>query len=96
MGVRPAMLFHDPYILLTSRSVAKSSLACTGMFGSSATGECAPLSFPATDKRDSRVEGEDLVQIYDPHFGHMQHIWLHGREALALLNQDEQKGRNDR
>ena len=41
-GGRPAMSFHDPHLPLTSRSTEKSSLAWTGIFGSSAAGECVP------------------------------------------------------
>ena len=37
-GGRPAVSFHDPHLPLTSRSTAKSSLACTGIFRSSAAG----------------------------------------------------------
>jgi hypothetical protein len=42
---RPAVSFHDPHLLSTSRSTAKSLLACTGIFGSSAAGECVPPHF---------------------------------------------------
>ena len=41
-GGRPAMSFHDPHLPATSRSTAKSSLACTGIFVSSAAGEGVP------------------------------------------------------
>jgi hypothetical protein len=41
-GGRPAMSFHDPHLPLTSRSTAKSSIACMGIFGSSAAGKCVP------------------------------------------------------
>ena len=41
-GGRPAMSFHDPHLPLTSRSTEKSSLAWTGILGSSAAGECVP------------------------------------------------------
>ena len=44
-GGRPAVSFHDPHLSLTSRYMAKSSLACTGIFGSSAEGECVPPHF---------------------------------------------------
>jgi hypothetical protein len=42
-GGRPAMTFHDPHLPLTSKAMVNSSLACTGIFGSNATGECKPL-----------------------------------------------------
>jgi hypothetical protein len=44
-GGRPAVSFHDPHLPVTSRSTAKSLLACTGIFGSSAAGECVPPHF---------------------------------------------------
>ena len=44
-GGRPSVSFHYPHLPLTSRSTAKSSLACTGIFGSSAAGECVPPHF---------------------------------------------------
>ena len=44
-GGRPAVAFYDPHLLIASRSVAKSSLACTGIFGSNAAGECIPPHF---------------------------------------------------
>jgi len=42
-GGRPAVSFHDPHFLLTQRPAAKSSLSCTGIFGSNAAGECVPI-----------------------------------------------------
>ncbi len=44
-GGRPVVSFHDPHLPLTSRSVAKLLLAYTGIFGSSAAGECVPPHF---------------------------------------------------
>ncbi len=44
-GGRLGVSFHDPHLPLTSRSVEKSLLACMGIFGSSAAGECVPLHF---------------------------------------------------
>jgi hypothetical protein len=41
-GGRPAVSFHNPQLLLTSRAMSKSSLACTGIFGSNAAGESIP------------------------------------------------------
>jgi hypothetical protein len=58
-GGRPAMSFHDPHFPLTSRSTAKLLLACTGIFGSSAAGECVPphFQFPtsATAKEREKI-----------------------------------------
>ena len=42
-GGRPAVSFHDPHFPLTQRPAAKSSLSCTGIFGSNAAGECVPI-----------------------------------------------------
>ncbi len=41
-GGKPAVIFYDPHLPMVSRSAAKSSLSCTGIFGSSAAGECIP------------------------------------------------------
>jgi hypothetical protein len=43
VGGRPAVSFHDPHFPLTQRPAAKSSLSCTGIFGSNAAGECVPI-----------------------------------------------------
>jgi hypothetical protein len=43
-GGWPAVSFHDPHFPLTQRPAAKSSLSCTGIFGSNAAGEeCVPI-----------------------------------------------------
>ena len=44
-GSRLAVTFYDPHLPIASRSVAKSSLACTGIFGSNAAGKCVPPHF---------------------------------------------------
>ena len=44
-GGRPAVAFYDPHLWIASRSVAKFSLACTGIFGSNSAGECVPPHF---------------------------------------------------
>ncbi len=45
VGGRPAVAFYDPHLLIASRSMAKSSLACTGIFGRNAAGKCVPPHF---------------------------------------------------
>ena len=45
VGGRPAVAFYVPPLPILSRSVARSSLACTGIFGSNAAGECVPPHF---------------------------------------------------
>jgi hypothetical protein len=42
-GSRPAISFHDPHFPLTKRPAAKSSLSCTGIFGSNAARECVAI-----------------------------------------------------
>jgi hypothetical protein len=68
-GGRPAVSFHDPHLLLTSRSTAKLSLACTGIFGSSAAGECVPPHFQlptsATAEEREKIRFEFLIHTLD-------------------------------
>jgi hypothetical protein len=42
-GGRPAVSSHNPHFSLTQRPAAKSSLSCTGIFGSNGAGECVPI-----------------------------------------------------
>ena len=42
-GGRPAMSYRDPHLPMIMRLVAKSSLKCTCIFGSTATGEPIPV-----------------------------------------------------
>ena len=39
VGGRPAVSFHNPHFPITQRPAVKSSLSCTGIFGSNAAGE---------------------------------------------------------
>ena len=68
-GGRPAVAFYDPHLPIASRSVAKSSLACTGIFGSNAAGECVPPHFQlptsATAEEREKVRYEFLTHILD-------------------------------
>jgi hypothetical protein len=68
-GGRPAVSFHDPHLPLTSRSTAKSLLACTGKFGSSAAGECVPPHFQlptsATAEEREKIRFEFLTHTLD-------------------------------
>ncbi len=68
-GGRPAVSFHDPHLPLTSRSTAKSLLACTGIFGSSAAGECVPPHFQlptsATAEEREKIRFEFLTHTLD-------------------------------
>jgi hypothetical protein len=68
-GGRPAVSFHDPHLPLTSRSKAKSLLACTGIFGSSSAGECVPPHFQlptsVTAKEREKIRFEFLTHTLD-------------------------------
>ena len=68
-GGRPAVVFYDPHLPIASRSVAKSSLACTGIFGSNAVGECVPPHFQlltsATAEEREKVWYKFLTHILD-------------------------------
>ena len=68
-GGRPAVSFHDPHLPLTSRSTAKSLLACTGIFGSSAAGECVPPHFQlptnATAEEREKIRFKFLTHTLD-------------------------------
>jgi hypothetical protein len=68
-GGRAAVSFYDPHLPIASRSVAKSSLACTGIFGSNAAGECVPPHFQlptsATAEEREKVRYEFLTHILD-------------------------------
>ena len=63
------MLFHNPHLPLTSRSTAKLSLTCTGIFGSSAAGKCVPPHFQlptsAKAKEREKIRFEFLTQTMD-------------------------------
>jgi len=70
-GGRPAVAFYDLHLPIASRSVAKSSLACTEIFGSNAAGECVPPHFQlptsATAEEREKVRYEFLTHILDTH-----------------------------
>ena len=69
VGGRPVVAFYNPHLPIASRSVAKSSLACTGIFGSNAAGECVPPHFQlptsATAEEREKVQYEFLTHILD-------------------------------
>ncbi len=68
-GGRPAVSFHDPHFPLTKRPVAKSSLSCTGIFGSNAAGECVPIHWQlptaATAEECKKLQFEFLMHVCD-------------------------------
>ncbi len=70
-GGRPAVSFHNPHLPLTSRSVAKLSLTCMGIFGSSAAGKCVPPHFQlptsATAEEREKIRYEFLTHTLDTH-----------------------------
>ena len=56
-GGRPEVTFYDPRLPMAKRPVAKSAHKCTGIFGSSVVGECAPIHFQLVNqamKEDGR------------------------------------------
>jgi hypothetical protein len=61
------MSFYGPQLPVTSRVVAKSSLACTSIFGSNAAGKCIPphwqLSTSATAKEREKIQFEFLSHV---------------------------------
>ena len=68
-GGRPAVAFYDPHLPIASGSVAKSSLACTGIFGSNAAGKCVTPHFQlptsATAEEREKVRYKFLTHILD-------------------------------
>jgi hypothetical protein len=68
-GGRPAVAFYDPHLPIASRSMAKSSLACTVIFGSNAAGKCVPPHFQlptsATAEEREKVCYKFLTHILD-------------------------------
>jgi hypothetical protein len=57
VGSGPVVSFQHSQLPLTSRAVAKSSLACTGIFGSNATGECIPLHWQLPTSATAKERG---------------------------------------
>ena len=66
-GGRPAVCFFDPNLPLATKS-AKSSLKCTGIFGSSAAGEPVPPHFQlptqATERKVFQEDKGDMGSQY--------------------------------
>ena len=69
VGSRPAVAFYDPHLPIVSRSLAKSSLACTWIFGSNAAGKCVPPHFQlptsAMVEEREKVRYKFLTHILD-------------------------------
>ncbi len=69
VGGRPVVAFYNPHLPIASRSVAKSSLACTGIFGSNAAGKCVPPHFQlptnVTAEEREKVRYKFLTHISD-------------------------------
>jgi hypothetical protein len=81
-GSRPAVSFHDPHFPLTKRPAAKSSLSCTGIFGSNAAGECVPIHWQlptaATAKECKKLWFEFLRHVCNTYgrFGcNKERVW---------------------
>ncbi len=87
------MALYDPHLSIASRSVAKSSLACTGIFVSNAAGECVPPHFqlptsPMGEERE-KVRYKFLTHILDTQgrFGCTEE-----RSWLCTIGMNEQGG----
>jgi hypothetical protein len=93
---RPADTFFDPHLPIPCVSLAKSSLSCTGIFGSSATLECVPphWQIPTTAMA---VEREKLRADFVQHF--MKTCGRFGckevREWPATIGMNKKGGMND-
>ena len=96
-GGRLVVSFHDPHLPLTSRSVSKSSLACTGIFGSSAAGKCKPLHFQLPTsvmaKEREKIQYEFLIHILDTRgkFGCTEE-----RSWLCMIGMNKKGGMTDK
>ncbi len=93
---RLAVSFHDPQLPLTSRAVAKSSLACTTIYGSNAAGECIPphwqLSMCATAKEREKLRFEFLSHIL---YTHGRFDYEEERSWPAMIGINEKGGMAD-
>jgi hypothetical protein len=56
VGGRPSVAFYDPHLSIASRSVAKSPLACTGIFGSNLSVSACHRTFSFQRVRRPRRE----------------------------------------
>ena len=93
---RPAISFHDPHFLLTQRPAAKSSLSCTGIFGSNAAGECVrihwqlPTAATSEDREKLRFDFLRHVSITRGRFGcEEERVWP------CTIGMNEKGGMND-
>jgi hypothetical protein len=93
MSSRPAVSFHDPQLMLMSRAMAKSSLACTGIFGSNAAGKCIPLHWQLP-KSALAEEREKLQFKFLSHvlYMHGRFGWEEERSWLATIEMNKTKG----
>ena len=62
-GGRPEVSFYDPHLPMAKRQVAKLAHKCTGIFGSSATGECAPIHFQLVNQA-TMEDGRRIRKIH--------------------------------
>ena len=65
---RPKVSFYDPRLPMAKRPVAKLAHKCTGIFGSNAAGECAPIHFQLVNQATTE-DGRKLQ------FEFFKHIW---------------------
>jgi hypothetical protein len=95
-GGRPAVTFFDPHLPMPCVSTAKSSLSCTGIFGSSTAGECIPphWQIPTTA---TAVEREKLRVDFVRHFMKTRDRFgcEEVREWPATIGMNKKGGMND-
>ena len=68
-GGRPAIFFHDPHLLLASRSVANFPLACMGIFGNLAAALQVSVYLCTSSCRQAQQprRGRRSTTLFDPH-----------------------------
>jgi hypothetical protein len=95
-GGRPAVSFHDPHFPLTQRPAAKSSLSCTGIFGSNAAGECMPIHWQLPTAATAE-EREKLRFNFLRHVRSTRGRFGYGEERVwpCTIGLNEKGGMND-
>lgn len=75
-GGRPSVHFYDPNLPLASKPASRSSIKCTGIFGSNAAHECIPPHFQlpteakAAEREKVRADFQTFLEKTNGRFGH--------------------------
>jgi len=95
-GGRPAMSYRDPHLPMIMRSVAKSSLKCTCIFGSTAAGEPIPVHHQLPTSA-TLAEREKLRYDFCRHLKKTRGQFGHDevREWPCGIGMNEKGGMND-